>query len=102
MIELDFSLVLAVYVGLFIFGIIFNVVVTFAERRGWMEGYTSLAVVLGVLVTIGAVALISWQFALVTLGAFAFSGLPMVAGSIGRHVTARERSQRRMIEEVNE
>lgn len=99
----EISLVLAVYFFLFNFGLIFNWLITHAERKGWLEGYTALAVAGGVLITLGAVAVINPVFALITLGAFCFSGAPMLVGSIYRHVRSREQAARRMIDEtVNE
>ena len=100
MIELDFSLVLAVYFGLAVFGMIYNQVVTWLEMRGYLEGFTWLAVAVGVLVTMVALAVIDWRYTLIALGAFVFSGAPMMLGSIYRYVASRERSQRRMIAEI--
>lgn len=102
MIQPDSSRILAIYAALLVFGTLFNMAVGTFERRGWIEGYTWLAVVVGVAITLGAVALIDAQFALITLGAFAFSGLPMAIGSIVRHVRARERGQKAIIAEVQD
>ena len=93
-IQPQFSLVIAVYLGLFVFGLGYNLAVSEFERKKFLEGFVSLAVVLGVLVTLGGVAVISWRAALLALGAFAASGAPMVAGSIWRYVQARGEAQR--------
>lgn len=91
MMQPTFSAILAGYLFLLLFGMLFNLAISEFERRGWLEGYTALAVVLGVLVTLAVVSVFSWQFALITLGAFVCSGAPMIAGSIYRHVRSRER-----------
>lgn len=93
-IQHEFSLILAIYFGLAMFGIGFNQLVAFTERRGWLEGYTWLAVAIGVSVVLGSLAIVHWQYTLITLGAFVAAGLPMALGSIWRHVTAREKDQR--------
>lgn len=89
----DYSLCLALFLVLVLFGIGYNALVGWAERVKVIEGFTSFAVALGALVTIGVTALINWQFALVTLGAFTASGLPMIFGSIIRYIQARKQSQ---------
>lgn len=81
----------ALYLALVLFGIGFNALTALAERKGYMHGYTSLFVALGVAVTVGATAVISLAFALVTAVAFIASGTPMIVGSIWRHVQERER-----------
>ncbi len=90
----DFSLILAVYLALLLLGIGYNLAIGWAERRKYLEGFVSLAVVLGVLATLGGVAVISWQAALICLGAFTASGLPMVGGSVWRYIRARGEAQR--------
>lgn len=100
MIELNFSLVTAIFSGLFIFGIFYNLLVSWLERKGYLEGFTWLAVVGGVAATIVALGVIDLQLAMLLLGAFVFSGTPMIIGAIGRYVTKRERSQRAIIDEV--
>ena len=70
--------------GLLMFGLAYNALVhALGDRK---EGYTGLLVVAGVLVTLGAVAMISWQAALLSLGAFAASGTPMLVGDVVRHI----------------
>lgn len=83
--------VTAMYFGLMIFGIIFNQITEWSIKHGYAQGYLSLIVAFGVGVTVLATAVISPVFALITLGAFAASGMPMIAGSIWRHVRERER-----------
>lgn len=85
--------ILAVYLALLLFGMGFNWLVAWAETKKYMEGYTAFAVVAGVGITLAVTAIFSPIYALITLGAFAASGLPMVAGSIYRHVKARQAEQ---------
>jgi hypothetical protein len=92
-IRIESSQVLVVYLALVIFGIIYNQVVGWMKRKHYLEGYTSLAVGLGVLVTVGATAVFNWAYALLALGSFCASGLPVAAGSIWRHMRAREMEQ---------
>jgi hypothetical protein len=82
-----------VYGVLFVAGFGYNALVSYLERRGYDDGFTAPLVVVGVLFTIGGVALVDWRAALLTLGAFAASGFWMVIGSWWRHVTARRHSQ---------
>jgi hypothetical protein len=86
----DWRLIGAVLFGLLMFGLVYNELVQRIGRR--KEGYTSLLVVGGVLITLGGVALVSWQCAVLTLSAFAASGLPMTLGSIYRHIRSREQA----------
>jgi len=95
-IKIETSQVLVVYLALIIFGILYNQVIGWWIREKFLEGYTSLAVAGGVLVTVGLTAVFSWQFALLVLGAFCFSGLPVALGSIWRYVRARQRDQQAM------
>jgi hypothetical protein len=89
----DLGLILAVYFGLALFSIGYNAVVAWLVREGYLEGLLSLSVVIGTAVTVAATALFDWSFALLTLGAFAASGLPMILGSLVRYVKYRKRAQ---------
>lgn len=89
----DFGLYLAVFLGLLLFGIGYNAFVSWAERKGYTEGYMSLIVAFGVAMTLFGVAILSIQAALVTLLGFIASGLPMTIGSIWRYIQAREQSK---------
>lgn len=80
----------AVYLALLLFGIVFNQITEWAEKKGYAQGYLSLFVAFGVGVTVLTTAAISSVFALITLGAFVASGTPMIVGSIWRHVRKRE------------
>jgi hypothetical protein len=89
----DFSLILAVLLAELLFGLLFNLVIASLERRGYLEGFTAFAVVIGVAGTLMGVAVLDPRAALLSLGAFAASGLPMVVGSWWRHVQARRHGQ---------
>lgn len=93
-IEQQFSIILAIYLAGLIFGIGYNLLIGWAEKKRYLEGYTWLAVVVGVLATLGLTAVMDWAFALFALGSFCFTGAPMAMGAIWRHVKAREREQR--------
>lgn len=90
------SHILAVYFGLLIIAALYNkFVVEEMEKRG-VEGYTWAQVAGGVAFTlVGAAFLVGWQAALLTLGAFAASGLPMIAGAIVRHEQRVQRTVQR-------
>lgn len=92
-IKIESSQVLAVYLALLIFGIGYNQVIAWLERKHYLEGYTALAVAAGTMVTIGLTAFLNGAYALIMLGSFCCSGLPMIIGSIWRHVKAREYEQ---------
>lgn len=92
-IKLDFGLILAVFLSLVLFGILFNQFVTWLERRGYAEGYMGLVIALGVISTLCGVALISVPAALIALVGFCGSGIPMIVGSMIRYARNRERVQ---------
>ena len=95
----DWRLLVAVVSGLVFFGCTFNTLVSRMANR--LEGYTSLLVVAGALVTLAGVALIDLKAALLCLIAFAASGLPMVIGDIARAVKARDKSIERIKKEIS-
>jgi membrane protein YdbS with pleckstrin-like domain len=96
----DFGTILAVLMGLFLFGIGYNSLVAWMERKGYTEGFLSLIVAFGVTVTLVGVAILSIHAALITLGAFIASGTPMIIGSIVRYLRKREEMKRSIIEEI--
>jgi hypothetical protein len=99
---IDLGILAALYMALLLFGTGYNAITAWAERRGYTKGYLSLFVVFGVAVTLGATVVVSWQFALITTGAFICSGLPMITGSIWRHVRDRERELERLRAEARD
>ena len=86
--------------GLLVFGVAYNAVVAWFKRHGYDEGYMSLLVAAGVGATLAGVAVVDWHAAVLALAAFCLSGLPMAAGSVWRHVRAREHSQNAIRREV--
>jgi Kef-type K+ transport system membrane component KefB len=94
-IRLDLGWILAAGFGLILFGIGYNSLVAELERRKLSEGYSAILVAGGVIVTLAVVAAFDWIGALLALGAFACSGMPMIVGSIARHVTAKEQESLR-------
>ena len=70
------------------FGIAYNLVVAYVERR-W-PGWTGLEVVVGVLVVLlasTAFGAMAWQELPGVILRFGFAGVPMVIGSVSRHMT---------------
>ena len=90
-----FSLVIAlIYILLFAFGWLYNWAVAKAEREGYAEGYMGYIVAAGVAITLLPFAFIPdpvviwWVY-----GAFVASGVPMILGSMWRHIQARKAEQ---------
>jgi membrane protein DedA with SNARE-associated domain len=84
-----------VLLTLFVFGIVYNWVVGWLERKGYDRGYTALLVVLGVGVTVALSGfLIGMQATLLVTACFVASGLPMIVGSIVRYVDTRSGGER--------
>jgi len=96
----DFGVILAVFLTLVLFGIGYNALVAWLERKGYTEGYLSLIVAFGVFVTLCGIAILSIHAALITMGAFIASGTPMIIGSIIRYIKAREVAKRAILEEI--
>lgn len=95
MIQQNFSPYLVIiYLALAGAGVGYNALVARWERQHYIEGYTALAVALGVGITLAPFwffpAAPIWQVYL----AFACSGTPMIIGSIVRHVRARSHEQK--------
>lgn len=97
---IDWGTLVAVYLALFLFGLGFNRLVDWLERNGYSEGFVSLLVVAGVGITVVMTAVISPAFALVTAGAFIFSGTPMIVGSVARHAIERKRRIQTLVNEI--
>lgn len=68
---------------LFVVGIGYNWLMGKLQNRA---GYTAFYVAGGVLITLGGVAIVFWQAALLTLAAFVASGTPMIIGSMYRYM----------------
>ena len=83
-----------VSLGLALFGVGYNALTAWMEKRGRHEGYTALLVVGGVFITVAASALlIGIERALVMGLCFVCSGTPMIIGSMHRHMLLRERER---------
>ena len=89
---LNWGVIGAVYLSLLLIGIGYNLLVSWLERKHYSDGYTSFLVVIGVGFTLAGVMVIDIKVAFVTIGAFVFSGSPMILGSIWRYIKTRERS----------
>ena len=96
----NISGLIPVLVGLLIFGVAYNLVVSWLIHHGYDEGYTWALVVVGVLVTLIGLACIAPSAALLALATFAASGLPMAVGSWWRHVRRRKAAQGAISAEV--
>ena len=101
-IRLDYGVISAVFLGLLLFGIGYNALVAWLERRGYTEGYLSLIVSFGVAMTLVGVAVLSIQAALLALGAFVATGAPMIVGSIIRYLRARDEMKRSILAEIGD
>jgi hypothetical protein len=85
---------------LLLFGIWYNHKVEQLERAGHQEGYVSLLVAAGVGTVLVAAAAVVWPLGVQALAGvlivcllFVPAGIPMMLGSIRRHVAQREREQ---------
>lgn len=99
-IRVNYGQISGVLCALVLFGLGYNTLIAEAERRGWLEGFTSLTVALGTLATLAGAAAISLPAALIVLVCFMASGLPMIGGSILRYVRRREQAQRNLADET--
>ena len=85
---------------------LYNVLIAWLAREGYLDGFVSISVVVGVAYTVAFVA--PWIGSeVVTLLALAFiaSGSPMLVGSMARYVHQRRREQADLIthaKKVNE
>jgi len=92
-ISFNLSQILALYLLLIAFGAGYGALVRHAERKGYTEGFTWLAAGIWALVTVGAMAPVCWQMALILAGAFLCSGAPIAARMIWHYVKLREQDQ---------
>ncbi len=99
MIGHDYGVISAIYLALLLFGIGYNRLYAWLEHEGYVEGYTAFAVGIGCVVTLLGIAFISLPAALITLGGFVASGLPMIIGSCARYVRQRRASQDKLRED---
>lgn len=90
--------VIAVYAGMFLFGVIYAFLVNWMRRRQLDEGFASLQVIFGVSVTLLGCRVIELMIGDVTVVqvfiAFACSGFPMTAESIGDYLIRRSNGRK--------
>lgn len=92
----------AVLLALAGFGYGYNRWVARMERQGHDQGYMGFIVAFGCAVVVGGWAVITLDLAgaVVLLAAFAAAGVPMMAGSVQRHLRARSEEARALREET--
>jgi len=101
--ERNMHLTIAVLTGLFVFGLAYNALVAWLESADRNRGYTALLVVAGTMATLaGYATLASLEQALLVGACFTASGLPMIIGSIWRHIRYREHEEREIREIARE
>ncbi|MEZ4706953.1 MAG: hypothetical protein R3A44_07105 [Caldilineaceae bacterium] len=87
----EFSQDLALYAGLFGFGLVYNRVVGELNQKYGQHGYTSILVAFGVSVTLAILSLrVGAQNTLRLAAGFAFSGLPMIFGDATRYLRYKQ------------
>lgn len=92
-----------VLTGLFVFGLAYNAFVGWLESADRNRGYTALLVVAGTIATLAGYAILaSLKQALLVAACFTASGLPMIIGSIWRHMQYREHEEREIREIARE
>lgn len=95
--------------ALLVFGVAYAYFIRWAKRKGYLEGYTAYAVVLGCVVTVaGAAVAMLWsglisgdQFAPVLVAlmlSYIASGTPMIVGDMVEHLEARRNEQDSILE----
>ena len=88
-----------ILLALAVFGYIYNRWVDSLERQGHDRGYMSFIVALGCGVTLaGAALIIGLEPVLWAFVCFAASGIPMIAGSVGRYCRARTQQKRECLD----
>lgn len=93
----------AVLSAAFIYGLAYNAFVAWLNRTGRGEGYTSILVVAGTLVTLAfASILIGLLHTLLVLLVFVATGLPMVLGDLYRYTEARRKAREQLAATLRE
>jgi len=67
------------------------------ERQGWLEPYTALTVVAGVLYTLAGVWTVDRKAAVLAFWMFVASGTPMIAGDLERYLERVRNGERVLI-----
>ncbi|MCB0138396.1 MAG: hypothetical protein KDE50_00655 [Caldilineaceae bacterium] len=87
----EFSQDLALYAGLFGFGLMYNRIVGELNQKYGQHGYTSILVAFGVSVTLAILSLrVGAENTLRLATGFAFSGLPMIFGDTSRYLRYKQ------------
>lgn len=77
----------AAYATLFILSLLYDrLIIRRGDRQGWLEPYTALTVVAGVLYTLAAVWAFDRRAARAAFLAFVASGTPMIIGDLERYL----------------
>lgn len=72
---------------LFLISLIYDrLVIRRGDKQGWLEPFTALTVVVGVLYTLAGVWAVDRKAAVKVFWAFAFSGAPMIVGDLERYL----------------
>lgn len=89
--ELELGKDLLAYAGLVGFGIFYNRIVAYTNRKYGQHGYTSLLVVFGVFVTLAALSTRIGAINTLKIAAgFVASGLPMILGDTSRYLEYKQ------------
>jgi len=90
-----------VYAGLFLFAMVYNEIVSRLEAHGHDRGYMGFIVAVGCLGTLlGAAILIGWNAFWRVFECFVAAGLPMIWGSVTRHIRERDNVARMQREDT--
>jgi len=100
MLGMNWGLIGIVYLSLILLSIGYNQLIGWLEKHGYAEGYTVDLVIGGVAFTLAGIAVISVDAALITMGGFVCSGLPMIIGARWRFAQKRNHGQAGQIKEV--
>lgn len=76
-----------IFSGLFLISLVYDrMVIRRGDRQGWLEPFTALTVVSGVLYTLAGVWAVDRRSAIRVFWAFVFSGTPMILGDLERYL----------------
>ena len=76
-----------IFSGLFVISLVYDrIVIRRGDRQGWLEPFTALTVIAGVLYTLAGVWAVDRRSAVRVFWAFVFSGTPMILGDLERYL----------------
>lgn len=76
-----------IFVALFGLSLLYDrLVIRRGDRQGWLEPFTALTVVVGVLYTLAGVWAVDRKAAVLVFWAFVASGTPMILGDLERYL----------------